>query len=114
MPTQPRAQQAEGAGVGVVVADIDHDVQPEQAVSSPTRRARRTGRRPRPRTLGVHGQDAVRSRGDTGPDFDFLLAPPPLLVSALGTGGVGPWLPYQLFALGAKPSPGADRQGAGS
>lgn len=35
-----------------------------------------------------------------GPEFGFLLGACSLLVSALVTGGVGPWLPYQLFAVG--------------
>lgn len=35
-----------------------------------------------------------------GPGYGFLLGSMSLLVSALVTGGLGPWLPYQLFALG--------------
>ncbi len=35
-----------------------------------------------------------------GPSFGFLLGACSLLVSALVTGGLGPWVPYQLFALG--------------
>jgi energy-coupling factor transport system substrate-specific component len=35
-----------------------------------------------------------------GGDFGFLLGTLSLFVSALITGGVGPWLPYQMFALG--------------
>lgn len=35
-----------------------------------------------------------------GPRFGFLLGAGSLLTSALATGGLGPWLPYQLFALG--------------
>lgn len=35
-----------------------------------------------------------------GPEFGFLLGACSLLVSALVTGGLGPWLPYQLFAVG--------------
>jgi len=35
-----------------------------------------------------------------GPEFGFLLGAVTILVSALVTGGVGPWLPYQLFAVG--------------
>lgn len=35
-----------------------------------------------------------------GPSFGFLLGASSLLVSALVTGGMGPWVPYQLFALG--------------
>lgn len=35
-----------------------------------------------------------------GPSFGFLAGALSLLVSALATGGVGPWLPYQLFAAG--------------
>jgi energy-coupling factor transport system substrate-specific component len=35
-----------------------------------------------------------------GPSFGFLAGALSLLVSALVTGGVGPWLPYQLFAAG--------------
>ena len=35
-----------------------------------------------------------------GPGFGFLCGATSLLVSALATGGLGPWLPYQLFAAG--------------
>ncbi len=35
-----------------------------------------------------------------GPGFGFLLGNTTLLVSALLTGGVGPWLPYQMLAAG--------------
>ena len=35
-----------------------------------------------------------------GPVFGFLLGSLSLLVSALIGGGVGPWLPYQMFATG--------------
>ena len=35
-----------------------------------------------------------------GPGFGFLLGNTTLLVSALVTGGVGPWLPYQMLAAG--------------
>lgn len=35
-----------------------------------------------------------------GPSYGFLLGATSLLVSALVTGGLGPWLPYQLFAVG--------------
>lgn len=35
-----------------------------------------------------------------GPTFGFLLGSLSLLVSALIGGGVGPWLPYQMFATG--------------
>lgn len=35
-----------------------------------------------------------------GPSFGFLAGSTALLVSALVTGGVGPWLPYQMFAAG--------------
>ncbi|MFZ5917605.1 MAG: ECF transporter S component [Chloroflexota bacterium] len=35
-----------------------------------------------------------------GPTFGFLLGALSLLVSALIGGGVGPWLPYQMFASG--------------
>lgn len=35
-----------------------------------------------------------------GPAFGFEAGAVALLVSALATGGVGPWLPYQLFAAG--------------
>jgi len=35
-----------------------------------------------------------------GGDFGFLLGVLGLFVSALITGGVGPWMPYQMFALG--------------
>lgn len=35
-----------------------------------------------------------------GPSFGFLAGALSLVVSALATGGVGPWLPYQLFAAG--------------
>jgi len=35
-----------------------------------------------------------------GGGFGFLLGALTLLVSALVTGGVGPWLPYQMFAAG--------------
>lgn len=35
-----------------------------------------------------------------GPRFGFLLGAMTLLVSAIITGGVGPWLPYQMFTAG--------------
>lgn len=35
-----------------------------------------------------------------GPSFGFLLGAFGLLVSAIVTGGVGPWLPYEMFAAG--------------
>jgi len=35
-----------------------------------------------------------------GADFGFLLGSLSLLVSAVVTGGMGPWLPYQMFAAG--------------
>ncbi len=35
-----------------------------------------------------------------GPSFGFLVGAGSLLASALATGGLGPWVPYQLFALG--------------
>ena len=35
-----------------------------------------------------------------GASFGFLCGSLALIVSALATGGVGPWLPYQLFAAG--------------
>jgi energy-coupling factor transport system substrate-specific component len=35
-----------------------------------------------------------------GPTFGFLVGATSLLVSALVTGGMGPWVPYQLFAVG--------------
>lgn len=35
-----------------------------------------------------------------GPTFGFLLGSLSLLVSALIGGGIGPWLPYQMFATG--------------
>jgi energy-coupling factor transport system substrate-specific component len=35
-----------------------------------------------------------------GPTFGFLTGALALIVSALATGGIGPWLPYQVFAAG--------------
>lgn len=35
-----------------------------------------------------------------GPSFGFLAGSLSLLTSALATGGVGPWLPYELFGVG--------------
>lgn len=35
-----------------------------------------------------------------GPRFGFLMGSLSLLVSGLITGGIGPWLPYQMFACG--------------
>jgi len=35
-----------------------------------------------------------------GADFGFLLGALSLLVSAIITGGMGPWLPYQMFSAG--------------
>lgn len=35
-----------------------------------------------------------------GPTFGFLVGASSLLTSALATGGLGPWVPYELFALG--------------
>jgi len=35
-----------------------------------------------------------------GADFGFLLGALSLLVSAIMTGGMGPWLPYQMFSVG--------------
>jgi energy-coupling factor transport system substrate-specific component len=35
-----------------------------------------------------------------GPSYGFLTGATALLVSALATGGVGPWVPYQMFGVG--------------
>lgn len=35
-----------------------------------------------------------------GPSFGFLAGSLALLTSALATGGVGPWLPYEIFGMG--------------
>jgi energy-coupling factor transport system substrate-specific component len=35
-----------------------------------------------------------------GPSYGFLVGSFSLLVSAVATGGIGPWLPYETFALG--------------
>ena len=35
-----------------------------------------------------------------GPSYGFLTGATALLVSALATGGVGPWLPYEMFGVG--------------
>jgi energy-coupling factor transport system substrate-specific component len=35
-----------------------------------------------------------------GPSYGFLVGADSILVSALGEGGIGPWLPYQIFATG--------------
>src|SRR5437879_9310327 len=35
-----------------------------------------------------------------GPSFGFLCGATSLLASAIATGGIGPWLPYQLIACG--------------
>jgi energy-coupling factor transport system substrate-specific component len=35
-----------------------------------------------------------------GPSYGFLCGGTALLVSALATGGLGPWVPYQVFAVG--------------
>ncbi|HEY6537468.1 MAG TPA: ECF transporter S component [Candidatus Dormibacteraeota bacterium] len=35
-----------------------------------------------------------------GPEFGFILGACSLLASALLTGGIGPWVPYQIFAVG--------------
>ncbi len=35
-----------------------------------------------------------------GAEYGFLLGATTMVVSALATGGLGPWLPYQLFAVG--------------
>lgn len=35
-----------------------------------------------------------------GPSYGFLVGAFSILVSALAGGGIGPWLPYQLFAVG--------------
>jgi energy-coupling factor transport system substrate-specific component len=35
-----------------------------------------------------------------GPSFGFLTGTTSLLASAIATGGVGPWLPYEMFAAG--------------
>lgn len=35
-----------------------------------------------------------------GAEYGFLLGATTILVSALVTGGLGPWIPYQLFAVG--------------
>jgi energy-coupling factor transport system substrate-specific component len=35
-----------------------------------------------------------------GPSYGFLTGAAALLVSALATGGVGPWLPYEMFGVG--------------
>ncbi|MFJ7334510.1 ECF transporter S component [Streptomyces sp. NPDC101116] len=49
-----------------------------------------------------------------GPGFGFVLGSVTMFASALLTGGVGPWLPFQMlamgwFAMGAGLLPGADR-----
>ncbi|MEO3973222.1 ECF transporter S component [Streptomyces sp. CAU 1734] len=49
-----------------------------------------------------------------GPGFGFVLGAVTMFASALLTGGVGPWMPFQMlamgwFALGAALLPGADR-----
>jgi energy-coupling factor transport system substrate-specific component len=35
-----------------------------------------------------------------GPSYGFLVGTTSLLASAISTGGVGPWLPYEMFAAG--------------
>jgi energy-coupling factor transport system substrate-specific component len=35
-----------------------------------------------------------------GPSYGFLTGATALLVSALATGGIGPWLPYEMFGVG--------------
>jgi len=35
-----------------------------------------------------------------GPSYGFLVATTSLFASAISTGGVGPWLPYEMFAAG--------------
>lgn len=49
-----------------------------------------------------------------GPGFGFVLGGVSMFASALLTGGVGPWMPFQMpamgwFAMGAGLLPGADR-----
>ena len=49
-----------------------------------------------------------------GPGFGFVLGSVTMFASALLTGGVGPWMPFQMlamgwFAMGAGLLPGPDR-----
>ncbi len=51
-----------------------------------------------------------------GPSFGFLCGTTSLLASAVGTGGIGPWLPYEMFGCGwmglAAGAAGLRRRGA--
>jgi energy-coupling factor transport system substrate-specific component len=45
-----------------------------------------------------------------GADFGFLMGALTLLVSAFITGGIGPWLPFQMLTAGLLPRTGAKRE----
>ncbi|MGW1776780.1 ECF transporter S component [Streptomyces sp. NPDC002104] len=104
--------------VGVVVATIADDGMDAKAVAMLGVLAA-VGAALRPLGAGTAGLEPmffllVLSGRVLGPGFGFVLGGVTMFASALLTGGVGPWMPFQMlamgwFALGAGLLPGPDR-----
>ncbi|MER7764774.1 ECF transporter S component [Streptomyces sp. NPDC097619] len=104
--------------VGVVVATIADDGADAKAVAMLGVLAA-VGAALRPLGAGTAGLEPmffllVLSARVLGPGFGFVLGAVTMFASALLTGGVGPWMPFQMlsmgwFALGAGLLPGAGR-----
>ncbi|MCX5500262.1 ECF transporter S component [Streptomyces sp. NBC_00053] len=104
--------------VGVVVATIADDGLDAKAVAMLGVLAA-VGAALRPLGAGTAGLEPmfflmVLSGRVLGPGFGFVLGSVTMFASALLTGGVGPWMPFQMlsmgwFAMGAGLLPGPDR-----
>ncbi|MFJ7272477.1 ECF transporter S component [Streptomyces sp. NPDC099050] len=104
--------------VGVVVATIADDGMDAKAVAMLGVLAA-VGAALRPLGAGTGGLEPmffllVLSGRVLGPGFGFVLGGVTMFASALLTGGVGPWMPFQMlamgwFSLGAGLLPGPDR-----
>ncbi|MFB6523240.1 ECF transporter S component [Streptomyces sp. NPDC056401] len=104
--------------VGVVVATIADDGMDAKAVAMLGVLAA-VGAALRPLGAGTGGLEPmffllVLSGRVLGPGFGFVLGAVTMFASALLTGGVGPWMPFQMlamgwFSLGAGLLPGPDR-----
>ncbi|MFF3089617.1 ECF transporter S component [Streptomyces nojiriensis] len=104
--------------VAVVVATIADDGMDAKAVAMLGVLAA-VGAALRPLGAGTAGLEPmfflmVLSARVLGPGFGFVLGSVTMFASALLTGGVGPWMPFQMlamgwFALGAGLLPGAER-----
>lgn len=104
--------------VGVVVATISDDGMDAKAVAMLGVLAA-VGAALRPLGAGTAGLEPmfflmVLSGRVLGPGFGFVLGAVTMFASALLTGGVGPWMPFQMlamgwFSLGAGLLPGPDR-----